>query len=176
MDDFDDLFGMRRRPTPSHFDTAQICLNGHIITAMAAEHPERQKKFCDRCGEPTLMQCQSCQTAIRGYYHVYNVFTATGIPLPAYCHSCGKPYPWTERRVQAAIDLAAEEESLSAEDKKQFNQSVNEITRDTPQAQVGATRLKKLLAKFGAGTGKAVRDIVVDIASEAVKKTIWPGT
>ena len=32
------------------YDTAQVCLNGHVITQFAETRPEHLKKFCDKCG------------------------------------------------------------------------------------------------------------------------------
>ena len=51
------------------YDTAQICINGHIINSMSISKPEHNKKFCDKCGEPTITNCQNCNAPIRGYYH-----------------------------------------------------------------------------------------------------------
>ncbi len=155
------------------YDTAQVCLNGHIITASAASDPQFQKKFCDKCGERTVMECESCQISIRGHYHDPDFFESPIISLPSFCHNCGKPFPWTQKRLQAAIDLVAEDDKLSARDKEQFNQSVNDITRDTPQAQVGATRIKKVLTKATAGTANAFRELFIDVVSKTVKEIIW---
>ena len=49
------------------------------------------------------------------------------------------------------------------------------ITTDTPRTKVAATRLGKFLRKMGKGTAQAIRDVAVDIASEAAKKILFPG-
>jgi hypothetical protein len=51
------------------YDTAQICINGHIINSMSKSHPEHNKKFCDKCGAQTITNCPNCNAPIRGYYH-----------------------------------------------------------------------------------------------------------
>ncbi len=51
------------------YDTAQICINGHVINSMSKSHPEHNKKFCDKCGEPTITNCPKCNAPIRGHYH-----------------------------------------------------------------------------------------------------------
>ena len=48
------------------------------------------------------------------------------------------------------------------------------MVRETPQATVAATRFKSLVAKAGKPAADAFRDILVDILSEAIKKSIWP--
>jgi len=53
----------------SWYDTAQICMNGHVINSMSKSHPEHNKKFCDKCGAPTINNCPKCNTPIRGHYH-----------------------------------------------------------------------------------------------------------
>ena len=51
------------------YDTAQICMNGHVINSMSISHPEHNKKFCDKCGAPTTTNCPKCNTPIKGHYH-----------------------------------------------------------------------------------------------------------
>jgi hypothetical protein len=93
---------------------------------------------------------------------------------PAYCRFCGNAFPWTERRIRAAIELATEIGGLSGDDADEFEQSVKDIVQDTPRTQVGASRFKKLLTKIGGQTAQAISDILLDIVSETAKKIIWP--
>jgi hypothetical protein len=75
---------------------------------------------------------------------------------------------------QAAIDLFIEE-TQDEEERREFRESVEQITKNTPQAQVASKRITRLLAKIGRGTASAIRDILVHVASEAAKKTLMPG-
>lgn len=43
-----------------------------------------------------------------------------------------------------------------------------------PSTQVAVIRFKRILPKTGKEIAEAVRSIVVDIASEAAKKLLWP--
>jgi len=52
------------------YDTAQICTNGHVINSMARSEPKHNKKFCDKCGAKTIMNCPNCNSPIRGDYHI----------------------------------------------------------------------------------------------------------
>ena len=149
---------------------ARICPNGHVNNAQASEKPDENQEYCERCGERNLMACCVCSGTIRG---MPKRVMASGYRIPAYCGTCGSPFPWTERKIAAAIDLASQE--LSAEDAEEFITSVNEIARDTPQAQVGATRIQRLLLKAAPAAGQVIRDLVVDIASETAKKIILGG-
>jgi hypothetical protein len=86
----------------SSYDTAQICMNGHVVTAYAASSPNRRQDFCSFCGEKTIMSCQNCNNAILGEDH------ESLIPIfckPSYCIKCGKPYPWTQSSIEAAKEL-----------------------------------------------------------------------
>lgn len=154
----------------SEYDIAQICPNGHLTNDHASEYPDRNQDFCEQCGERNLMECPKCNQQIRGTHR--NVSTNQYRP-PAHCGSCGSSYPWTGKKVAAAIELASLE--LSAEDAEEFVTSVNEIARDTPQAQVGATRIKGLLVKAAPAAAQVIRELVVDIASESAKKIFLAG-
>lgn len=77
------------------YDTRQVCINGHEITSMANSHPEYTKKRCPECGSETITTCPSCKSMIQGYHHVPGVIGFFDSELPAHCHECGEPYPWT---------------------------------------------------------------------------------
>ncbi len=156
------------------YDTAQICPNGHVTNKMAASSPEFCQPFCAKCGEATITSCPSCKASIRGIYHSPGVIGFFNYSRPAFCFKCGSPFPWTERKQLAAIELFIEE-TMNETDRAEFRESVAQIARDTPQAQLASRRINRLLGKIGKETASAIRDILVDIASEAVKKLLMPG-
>jgi len=154
------------------YDVAQICLNGHVITAMAGHVPERTRNFCEDCGAATITECPSCDQSIPGFYLNSAVVGSLYEP-PAFCGDCGKPYPWTGRRLEAARELALEAGSLSSDERGQLIASFDDLTRDTPRTQVAVGRFKRLAAKAGVETASALRAVLVDVMSEAAKKAIW---
>jgi hypothetical protein len=131
--------------------------------------------FCESCGERTLTVCPQCNAPIRGRYFEQGVISGLDeYSPPAFCHSCGNQFPWTERAILAAIELAADSGALTQDEEKQFADSVQEIAKDTSKAQLAGSRISRLLKKTGDVTAKAVRDILVEIVSETAKKAIWP--
>ena len=158
-----------------HYDVAQICLNGHIINSSTLRFPQHDQKYCDKCGAETIINCPSCKADIRGYYYMDDVISSGGeIGTPAFCHNCGKSYPWTDMKIKAARELA-QELDLSSEDKEMLTKSIDDIVSDSPRTALGATRFKKIMMKVGKEGASALKNILVDIVSEAAKKTIWPG-
>jgi len=155
------------------YDNAQICLNGHVITEAAIASPEHCQDFCDKCGAETIKKCSHCDADIKGYYHCRGVVGFGGLDLPKFCHKCGKPYPWTQEKLKAAKDLSDEIDNIGKEDKEILKKSIDDLVSEGPQSIVATARFKKILAKCGKITGDAFRDILVDVLSEAVKKTIW---
>jgi hypothetical protein len=157
------------------YDVAQICLNGHIITGMAGGSPEFQQKFCAKCGAATIMECPGCRAKIRGYYFVPGVIgVGEQLKTPAFCYNCGKPYPWTEIKIEAARELARELENLTDEEKDILTKSIDDIVSDSPRTTLGATRFKKIMSKVGKEGALALKEILVGVVSEAAKKMIWP--
>ncbi|VTR99442.1 DUF2321 domain-containing protein [Tuwongella immobilis] len=157
----------------SYYDVAQVCPNGHVASSMAETCPQHRKPFCDKCGEATITSCPKCDARIRGYYHVPGVMLGHNYDPPGFCLSCGSPFPWTERKQQAAIDLFIEE-TQDQEARREFKESVEQIAKDTPQAQVASLRITRLLEPIGKFTAQAIRDILVDVASEMAKKFLIP--
>jgi len=74
--------------------------------------------------------------------------------------------------MQAAQDLIDLQDGLSEQERDTLKRSVKEIMTDTPQTAVGATRLKLFLSKATKAVAGPLRDILVDIASEAAKKAL----
>ena len=155
------------------YDIAQICANGHATNASTRSMPQFNQDYCDKCGANTFTACPACNTPIRGEYYTPGVIGISCYEPPAFCYKCGKPFPWTEGRMNAAVELIQNE--VSAEDAKTFKTSIDDIVRDTPRTQVGVGKFKKIIGKVGKETASAVRDILVDIASETAKKAIWGG-
>lgn len=165
---FRDPLGLQRKQ-PEGYDTAQICLNGHVITRSAEDSPEFREKHCSDCGAETVTACPHCLEKIRGYLRG-SMPSLRPQPAPAFCHNCGKPYPWTDRAVQAIRELALETDGLTNEEKENLSRSLDDLVRDTPQTQVAIARFKKFAAKAGSATVEAMKTILVSVATEAVKK------
>jgi hypothetical protein len=152
---------------------AQICLNGHVITASADSNPDLCERFCSRCGAETITACSSCSAPNRGDYDVAgSIVLASSYALPRFCHSCGQPYPWTAVRMQAAAQLADELEGLSPEERELLKKSLIELVHDAPTAELAAVRVKKALRKVGHAGVETFRKVLVDVLSEAAKKSL----
>jgi hypothetical protein len=165
--------GWQINPKPENwYDIARICINGHIISTQVKSSPHIKQRFCDKCGAATITKCQHCHLIIKGTYHSGSSISSWA--KPSFCPNCGKPYPWTELALKAARELTDTLKNLTTKEREALKKSLNDIVRDTPQTPVAANRFKKIMAKAGQVTAGAVRDIVVDIASEAAKKIIWP--
>ncbi len=156
------------------YDTAQVCLNGHPINSMARLSPQRNQKFCSKCGAQTITECQLCKAPIRGYYHSNVTVIGFEYVPPKFCDNCGKPYPWTDLKLKAAQELIDEAEKLTDREKDILKQSLDDLVRDTPNTQVAVLRFKKLAAKAGDVVLGGLRDIMVDVASETAKKILFP--
>ena len=157
----------------SYYDVAQICENGHVANSMARDYPQRNQDHCDKCGTPTIMACPSCQTAIRGFYHVPGVIGFAEYDAPAFCHKCGKPFPWTTARLRAAEELADELDGLTPDDREFLKKSLHDLVRETPKTRVAETRFKKIMRKAGRDGYEGMKALLSDIVSEVVRKTIF---
>ena len=156
---------------PEGYDTAQICLNGHMINSSSVESPQFSKDFCTTCGKSTITQCPNCKTPIRGYYHGGASFEPD---VPHFCHGCGQSYPWTAARIEAAQELASELDGLDDHERKLLAGTIDDIVRDSPKTTVAATRFKKIIAKSGKVAIDSFKEILVDVVSETAKKMLWP--
>ena len=157
------------------YDVAEVCPNGHVSTGAADRYPQFREKFCSQCGELTTTQCPTCEEAIRGTYFVAGYLGADDYHPPAHCHNCGTAFPWTQRRIAAAIELLEVDGSLSNAEITQFRTDLVVMTKDTPQTQVASLRFKKAMLKVGKTVADGVREIIVSVLSEVAKDQIKGG-
>ena len=159
----------------------QVCLNGHVVNRMvdfltgghrtlgdALDNPGG--RFCDVCGEKLTAQCASCRTEIPA--PLYWDWAKHDYPPPAFCRHCGAMHPWTERKLRAAHELVDGDQTLAADEKAAFDLDIKDIAGNVPRTQAAAIRIKGFLAKIPGAVGSALRDIAVDVASDAAKKII----
>lgn len=160
----------------SYYHVAQICLNGHVITDTYDQNPEFRQNFCNKCGEKTITKCPNCKSNIRGDYEVEGIcfIGSTMDTAPAYCYNCGSPYPWTKTALESTQELLALESTLSSDELSYLSENLSSIIVDTPKTKVVATKFKISLSKISSTTASAIKDILVDIASETAKKIIFP--
>jgi len=156
------------------YDTSQICINGHVITNSAVDFPNHRTDFCGACGAKTIMECPHCQKSIKG--NLRGVVILRKIPAPKFCINCGKSFPWTELALNAAIELA-KELPLEKEEKESLISSLPDLVSDSPKTQPAMLRVRRVLTKGGVESAKMMKEILVDVVSESVKKAIWgPGS
>jgi hypothetical protein len=154
----------------SGYDVAQICMNGHVINSRSVEYAYANQKFCDRCGAPTITRCGVCENPIRG--PVMDDWLIT-YHAPKFCLNCGKPFPWTKNVLEATQELALAVDGLSDDDREVLEKSIDEMVRDTPNANIAAVHFKRIMSKVGPQIALTFKDILVNVLSETVKKLIY---
>lgn len=119
------------------YRTAEVCPNGHVSTKSADVYPELREPFCSKCGEATSTQCPGCGTDIRGDYFVEGIIGfGQAYEPPAYCFNCGGAFPWTVRKLTAAVELVEVKGELSEAEIHQFRTDLADLTKDTPVSKL----------------------------------------
>jgi len=164
---FDEYSSIEQQGPPEGFDTALICLNGHMKNDCSKSWPQQNSPHCQECGAKTISQCPECKTDIRGKYHMPNVVDLTGhtAPVPKFCHHCGKAYPWTASSLSAARELIREAEGLTENERGILERSLDDLIRETPQTPVEVLRFKRFVTKAGKDVYDAMKKILVDLAT-----------
>lgn len=154
------------------FDSALICENGHIVNKSKRQFPEDNKNYCEKCGKPSIDKCPKCNSDIRGQKYNGNHEIAAQFIKPSFCFNCGEMLPWTFKAIEAACELASD--NLQKTEIDNLRKSLDEITRDTPYTVIAVKRIKEILPKIPNGLGKAFREILISIMTEAAKKAMFP--
>jgi len=163
------------------YDTQQVCENGHQITDCCNIHSEAQKDFCQKCGAPTIVACPSCDQPIEGtLIGVSQSWADTGrrvskmVPVgrpasvPSYCAKCGEAYPWTEKKIIAAIQMFVEFGDLDEKEKSTIDEDIYNIAKDIPQSELSAMRIKNIWKK----TTRFGYEALMEFASRTAAKVL----
>jgi len=178
--------------TSNHFfKTAQVCENGHLRNSDTSTHSAKNEDFCSICGAKVISACPHCGSQLRGAYYmnkpIYSgtmcnvlegrklsshisgykdVKISNTVDVPAYCHNCGKPYPWTEATLQTAEHIIDMLDELTPDQKKQLVDFIPDIIVETPQSRYAAL----VYAKFLDG----LQGLAVDCFKDWLKKNVFP--
>jgi hypothetical protein len=91
---------------------------------------------------------------------------------PNHCHDCGTAFPWTTAKIAAAKEYAGELAGLDETEKSRLASAIDDLAVDGPRTELAVSRFKTLMSKAGQAVGGGLYKIVLDVASEAVKKAI----
>lgn len=154
-----------------YYHTAQLCINGHMITDKFDSHSELSKPFCPKCGARTITNCPSCNAPIHGDYDCGIPVIGAPYHIDSYCYACGNPYPWTESAIKNATLIIEESEELSDTLKSSMIETLPDVITETPSTNLAVVRMKKCLASAGKFTADALRQFVIDFGCELAKKS-----
>ena len=163
--------------TMGQYDSAQICFEGHITNSLSKSNPQCNRRHCDMCGAETITTCQNCDQSIRGgftYYKYRRIHASVITEPPMFREHCGKPYPWSAARLEAARQLVEEMGILDIPDKTLLNECIEDLIHNTPRAPAAAVRFRSLASKGGPVILEAFRQILYNVMSEPLRKMIWP--
>jgi hypothetical protein len=157
-------------PTPFR-DTMQVCLNGHLITTRAQNHVWDRQEFCRKCGERTITQCEACEHPIPGYV---DGSYAVDLDRPNFCEKCACAYPWTERAIRGAQQLADALDMLSEEERALLSGTIDDLVHENQQTAASAFQFKRLVAKAGHEVPAMMRDLLYAVVVDMARRAIWP--
>jgi hypothetical protein len=157
--------------------TQRACLNGHVISNEADEEEGmtgQVQVWCHSCGSATIDRCPACGGKLRGQKK-YAAYVAKPKP-DAYCLHCGKALPWTERHLEAVREVANYIEVFTDEERNMLADILPDLVsqESTPRTQIGIVKMKLLFKKGGSIFFDAANKILVDVVSEAVRKSLFP--
>lgn len=150
-------------------DFALICKNGHMVNSSVTKDKEYNVDFCEECGAKTIKWCENCKTMISGTKYIDDIAIFTP-EVPKYCGGCGKPYPWTQAKLESVNELVDLMDELDEKEKDILKQSAVEISTNNPKTEVGVLKIKKYLSKLGSVAADTFKEVIVQVASETAIK------
>lgn len=154
------------------YRNATICRNGHVLSASKAN----ESKYCPMCGCETYSHCPKCKAPIRGLYDVEGVAVIGNreYKKPYYCISCSEPFPWTQLVLDNAVELLSLDDDLDNTSKELIKNAIPDLIVESPTTPVAVARYRKCVGSVGQIAKDSLRQLLVDVVSESVKKLLFP--
>ena len=147
---------------------AFVCEKGHVISADATSC---NKAFCNYCGSKVISTCPNCGQTIPGRASDEYLW-GSSYNVPAYCSTCGKPYPWTLLAIETTIQAVEEARELSGIDVQQLQEILPDVMVETPQTPLAGVRIKKAIANAGKLTAECLKQFVVDHGCDLIRSLL----
>lgn len=154
----------------------KVCLNGHQVTDhYSSPNDPNPPEFCELCGEKVIVTCPNCEQAILGDRDIDGVvfLGSSTKAVPSYCKSCGDSYPWTKTILEGAAELVSLDDDLSDQDKQLIKSAIPDLLVETPKTKVAEAKFSKGYSKASKLVKDSLYNLLVDVLSETVKKTIF---
>ncbi|NBA56465.1 DUF2321 domain-containing protein [Enterococcus hirae] len=154
----------------------KVCTNGHQISDCSTSNSDPQpEEYCEECGSKVITTCPTCRIPILGHKTIDGVITLGYItPVPKYCRHCSNPYPWTSLILESAVELLSLDEDLPDSDKILIKTAIPDLLVDTPKTKLAEAKFKKGFSNASKLVKDSLYNLLVDVLSESVKKTIFP--
>lgn len=105
---------------------------------------------------------------------VFTVSQYSSYKPPAFCHNCGKAFPWTIQKLQVIEDWIGKIDNLSNEEKRDFRSCLSSIIADEPRTSLASLNIRRYIERATPEIKAFISDALKDVATEAAKKFIWP--
>lgn len=93
---------------------------------------------------------------------------------PFYCYHCGKPYPWTQKILDSAIELLSLDEDLDSDTKSIIKNAIPNLLVETPETPIATAKYRSAIGKAGQILKGSLYQLLVDCITESAKKVIYP--
>jgi hypothetical protein len=143
---------------------AIICESGHVFTGCGSYADDDFGTQCTTCGAALRTTCPSCDKPIRGMHHEAGL--GAQYTRPACCHACGKPYPWTTARLDAARELLEELDELSDDEREKLGN----VIPSSPSGEIYSPRLSR-----DGSVSKCAHDDLFDALQTMVEGAVQVG-
>lgn len=155
------------------YGVALICKNGHVCSDDISM-TDTAVKYCPECGEETISTCPSCGLQIRGCGHYDGVILLSNYHRPSYCINCGNPYPWTEKALEQAREIA-NEANLSKLEKDALLNAIRQIACDGEDTASAIGVVKACAKKAGGALEKILINVASNVATQVAIKMLTQG-
>lgn len=127
-----------------------------------------------KCGKETYSKCPECNSPIHGKYEVDGIVDLSGsYNRPDYCYNCGAPYPWTKIILDNAVMLVSLEDELDESMKELIKTAIPDLITETPATPIAIAKYKKGIKCAGDILKNSMRQLLIDVVSETVKKSLF---
>lgn len=146
------------------------CCCGHFVISPHHAFGDEQ---CELCGFEMIDRCPECGTIVKEWDTSEIIqFSGADDMLPAYCPTCGKPYPWTEEAIKMAVDTLEEETDLSEAEQKKLLAVMPDILTETSGTPAAVALFEDAIRSSEKQVAFSLRGIIQECGCGAAKRKL----
>ena len=164
-------------PRDPYYDVAQVCLGGHMVTITAWRHPSTTSPFAPRVAGRRPRSARTVRSPSKGSTRCLTaVRCSLGSQVPSAARTSATlavPPIHGLPRLSRAPNCWLRNSTCFDQPDRHALALIPDLVHEGPRTAAATERFRRLVSKAGEAVPELMKDLLVNVAAESVRKALW---